>query len=490
MKFISTILFAVIILAPINYSQTSKIPRYNPFSGTIVLSVEGGATLASTDYSGLGIDYLGRLSIEYFFPAWVNSGFGIRAFYNAGFLKGSDSNFDPKEFRTNINTFGAGVIFNLSINDVAFPYLFAGFASLSFNPKGEGGVKLPNNAAGKYSTTEVNYLGELGIRFPVTENLSLNINGGVQISPNDWLDDVAKGTSNDMFFTVMGGISYSFLTEFDLDGDGVVDSKDMCEKTPAGVKVDEFGCPIDSDRDGVADYLDECPATPTGAPVDSKGCPLDSDGDGVPDYTDLCANTQRGIKVDDYGCPFDADADGVPDYLDRCPGTPYEVEVDQSGCPMDEDLDGVPDYKDQCPGTLPGMQVDNKGCELAILPPILEENIEQIVLSSETSFEFNSAQLKTSAFPELDKLLIEMKKYPTSRWRIKGHTDNVGSAAGNLKVSQMRAESVLNYFVSRGIPKGRFEVIGMGSREPIADNNTPLGRAKNRRVEIIRIDKH
>lgn len=490
MKFISTILLVILFSSSISYSQKSKNQRYNPFSGTIVLSVEGGATLANTDYSGLGVDYLGRLSIEYFFPAWVKSGFGIRAFTNAGFLKGNDTNLDPKEYRTNINSFGAGVIFNLSLNDVAFPYLFAGFASLSFDPKGEGGVKLPNNAAGVYSTTEVNYLGEIGIRFPVTENLSLNLNGGVQISPNDWLDDIAKGTSNDMFFTVMGGISYSFLTEFDSDGDGVVDSKDMCEKTPAGVKVDEFGCPFDSDKDGVADYLDECPATPSGAPVDSKGCPLDSDGDGVPDYTDLCANTQRGIEVDDYGCPYDADADGVPDYMDKCPNTPYEVDVDQNGCPMDEDLDGVPDYKDQCPGTLPGMQVDDKGCELVIAPPIPEENIKQIVLSSETSFEFNSAQLKTSSFPVLDNLLAEMKKYPTSRWRIEGHTDNVGSAEGNLKISKMRAESVLNYFVSRGIPSGRFEVVGMGSREPVADNKTEQGRAKNRRVEIIRIDKH
>jgi outer membrane protein OmpA-like peptidoglycan-associated protein len=47
----------------------------------------------------------------------------------------------------------------------------------------------------------------------------------------------------------------------------------------------------------------------------------------------------------------------------------------------------------------------------------------------------------------------------------------------------------LNYFVSRGIPKGRFKVIGMGSKDPVADNSTPEGRAKNRRVEIIRIDK-
>lgn len=488
-RFIFTIFLVALLLLSTVYPQTAKTQRYNPFSGTVVFSVEGGTTLASTDYSGLGVDYLGRLSIEYFFPAWTKSGFGIRAFGSAGFLKGSDSNLDPQEFRTNISTIGAGVLFNLSINDVAFPYFFAGIASLSFNPKGEGGVKLPNNEAGLYKTSEVNYLGELGIRFPVTENLSLNLNGGVQISPNDWLDDKAVGVGNDMFFTAMGGISYSFLTEFDTDGDGVVDSKDMCANTPTGVKVDEFGCPFDSDKDGIADYLDECPGTPQGAPVDKKGCPLDSDKDGVPDYTDLCPDTTPGVKVDEYGCPFDSDGDGVPDHLDRCPDTPYEIQVDKNGCPMDEDLDGVPDHLDQCPGTLPGIQVDENGCELVIAPPPPPVDLNQLILSSETSFEFNSAQLKPAAYPELDKMLEQMKKYPMSRWRIEGHTDNVGSEEGNIKMSQMRAESVLNYFVSRGIPQVRFEVVGMGSKSPIADNKTEEGRAKNRRVEIKRVDK-
>ncbi|MBK9097117.1 MAG: OmpA family protein [bacterium] len=488
-KFTFIILLIAILSSEFNYSQTAKTQRYNPFSGTVVFSVEGGTTLASTDYSGLGVDYLGRLSIEYFFPAWTKSGFGIRAFYNAGFLKGGDPNLDPQEFRTNISTIGAGVIIDFSLNDIAFPYFFAGIASLSFNPKGEGGVKLPNNEAGLYKTSEVNYLGELGIRFPVTENLSLNLNGGVQISPNDWLDDKAVGVGNDMFFTAMGGISYSFLTEFDTDGDGVVDSKDMCANTPAGVKVDEFGCPFDSDKDGIPDYLDECPGTPQGAPVDKKGCPLDSDKDGVPDYTDLCPDTTPGVKVDEYGCPFDSDGDGVPDHLDRCTDTPYEIQVDKNGCPVDEDLDGVPDHLDQCPGTLPGVQVDENGCELVIAPPPPPVDLNQLVLSSETSFEFNSAQLKPAAYPELDKMLEQMKKYPLSRWRIEGHTDNVGSEEGNIKMSKMRAESVLNYFVSRGVPQVRFEVVGVGSKQPVADNATPEGRAKNRRVEIKRVDK-
>ena len=86
-------------------------------------------------------------------------------------------------------------------------------------------------------------------------------------------------------------------------------------------------------------------------------------------------------------------------------------------------------------------------------------------------------------------MLEQMKKYPMSRWRIEGHTDNVGSEDGNLKMSKMRAESVLNYFVSRGIPQIRFEVVGIGSKQPVADNATPEGKAKNRRVEIKRVDK-
>lgn len=60
----------------------------------------------------------------------------------------------------------------------------------------------------------------------------------------------------------------------DSDGDGVIDSKDECPNTPAGVKVDMVGCPLDSDRDGVPDYKDQCPGTPAGVKVDRKGCPL------------------------------------------------------------------------------------------------------------------------------------------------------------------------------------------------------------------------
>jgi outer membrane protein OmpA-like peptidoglycan-associated protein len=488
-------LIAIIILIYIptaNIFSRGNIQRYNPFSGTIVLSFEGGITLAGTDYTGMGVDYLGRLSFEYFFSTSAKSGFGLRVFGSTGYISGDDAAIDPATFRTSVNSIGGGIIFILSVNDVAFTYLYAGISNLWFNPKGEGGVLLPNNASGVYSGNEINYNAELGSRFPVTPNLSLNISTGIQLSPNDWLDDKVIGTGNDFFLTILGGVSYSFLTEFDTDGDGVIDSKDACPNSKPGVKVDEFGCPLDSDHDGIADYLDECANTPRNVRVDKKGCPLDSDEDGVPDYTDICPGTPIGVEVDDLGCPYDLDADGIPDYMDKCQNTPFDVDVDKNGCPIDSDNDGVPDYLDQCPGTLPGIQVDEKGCEMTS-NQLREDFVEpkpndKIVLNPEFYFDLDKAKLKSNTFPKLDDILGVMKKYPLSRWRIECYTDNSGTKESSLKLSELRAESIAYYFIIRGVPKVRIKTEGFNRENLPVDNKTEGGGTENNRIIIIRLN--
>lgn len=455
--------------------------KYHAFSGTVVLSAEAASTMEFTDYGGTSFDYLGKISLEYFLPAYSRSSFGLRAFGTQGYITGDDKNISPGHFRTELTTAGGGIIYNFSISNSVFTYLFAGLSHLWFNPKGGNGSKLPNNMADRYDNHELNYNAELGFRFLITDDLSFNVNGGIQVSPNDYLDDQQVGTSNDAFFLMGGGFSFAFFTEKDIDGDGVFDSKDVCSSTPPGIKVDEFGCPVDKDRDGVPDYLDQCPETPYRVLVDAKGCPFDSDGDKVPDYVDICENTSAGIPVDDLGCPYDLDKDGVPDYQDKCANTPEHVEVDKNGCPVDSDLDGVADYRDDCPETPAGAVVDETGC-----PPVVE--VQKMVLSSGANFAVGSAQLLPAAYPELDKMARVMKEESNSRWRIEGHTDASGPAELNKKISKQRAESVLNYFVSKGISKNRFEVVGLGEDYPAADNSTEEGMAKNRRVLIIRID--
>ncbi len=494
-----TIVKAALIFLFISGISLSQVEsrRYNAFSGTMVFTVDGGVTIGKTDYSQIKPDYLGKVSLDYFLPAYSKSNFGFRVFGGGGYIAGKDVTLVPAVFRTKLSFIGGGVIYSLEAGRYAFPYFFAGASYLWFDPLGPGGVKLPNNLNNVYKKHEIDYNGELGFRFLLTDNFSVNVSGGIQLSPNDYLDDVAIGTNNDMFYYASVGFSFSFFTDNDSDEDGVPDSRDHCPNTQRGVAVDEFGCPIDSDHDGVPDYMDKCPNTPKGVAVDKDGCPLDSDGDGVPDYRDVCPNTPKGVKVDDLGCPLDSDGDGVPDYKDKCPNTPAGVQVDSEGCPIDSDHDGVPDYLDKCPDTPAGVKVDSTGCPVKEevkkevkkeVPEVVSEEAAKVTLSAGATFAFGKSKLLPSAFPELDKLIKVMKENLRSRWLIAGYTDNIGSDNANKKVSLERAKAVMEYLVAKGINIRWLRVIGYGKANPVASNATEEGRAKNRRVEITRIN--
>ncbi|MHC1739207.1 MAG: OmpA family protein [Ignavibacteriaceae bacterium] len=466
------------------YSQVTTKKIYHPFTGTLAFSVEGGATYELTDYTEFANDYMGRVLIEYYLPTYSKSTFGLRLMGGAGFLRSRDKSIYPSEVRTNLIMAGGGFIYNLSLGEVVFPYFFGGASYLMFQPKDIQGKNIDyNNDTIAFKKNEINYNAELGIRILLADYLTLNFSGGVQISPNDNLDSYVFG-NNDLFAYGLAGFTFSFFGENDSDGDGVVDSKDACPETPLGIKVDLLGCPFDIDKDGVPDYLDECPNTPQDVKVDLAGCPIDTDKDGIPDYLDICLNTPRDVKVDDFGCPIDSDNDGIPDYLDSCPGTPDGVKIDKFGCPADSDRDGIPDYLDNCPGTPIGEEVDQFGCPLKKEVP--KPVIKEVVLSAGTTFAIGKANLLPGAYAELNNLLAAMLADPDSKWLIEGHTDNTGSLQINKKLSLQRAESVVNYLVANGIERNRFTVRGLGPDFPVADNSTEDGRAKNRRVKIIR----
>ncbi len=268
----------------------------------------------------------------------------------------------------------------------------------------------------------------------------------------------------------------------DADGDGVFDGLDKCPGTPAGWAVDARGCPKDSDGDGVADGEDACPDTPRGASVDAKGCPPDADGDGVFDGLDKCPDTPRGAAVDARGCPQDSDGDGVADGLDKCPGTPRGATVDARGCPRDADGDGVFDGLDKCPDTEAGAPVDERGC-----PKLFEKGRGTLVLEG-VNFESNSATLTAASRAILDRVAEALLAWPEVRAEVGGHTDSSGSEAYNQRLSERRAQAVREYLISRGIPADRLTARGYGESRPIADNGTESGRAKNRRVELRRMD--
>ncbi len=261
----------------------------------------------------------------------------------------------------------------------------------------------------------------------------------------------------------------------DADNDGVADSMDRCPGTPARLKVDARGCEIDSDGDGVGDSLDRCPTTPTGAKVNAQGCELDSDFDGVVDSKDRCPTSPVGAKVNAQGCELDSDGDRVVDSKDRCPNTPAGTKVDAQGCELDGDgdRDGIVDSKDRCPNTAAGAKVDSKGCEL-----------KAVISLQGVKFANNSAELTVTSQSVLNEAAATLRLNPELKVEVAGHTDNRGARAYNVSLSQRRAESVMNYLISKGASATKLSARGYGPDQPQADNATAQGRAANRRVEL------
>jgi outer membrane protein OmpA-like peptidoglycan-associated protein len=264
----------------------------------------------------------------------------------------------------------------------------------------------------------------------------------------------------------------------DSDGDGVFDREDACPGTPKGRKVDARGCELDSDGDGVVDGADACPGTPKGRKVDARGCELDSDGDGVVDALDRCPDTPRGAKVNATGCELDSDGDGVVDRLDRCPTVAAPGTAD--GCPRDSDGDGVPDERDRCPtvaapGTADGCPPPAPAKAAAPAPQRLDG----------VYFDNNQATLRPDARARLDAIAETLKAWGDVKVEVAGHTDSRASEAHNLALSQRRAEAVREYLIGKGIAAERLIARAYGATQPVADNDSETGRAKNRRVELV-----
>lgn len=99
-------------------------------------------------------------------------------------------------------------------------------------------------------------------------------------------------------------------------------------------------------------------------------------------------------------------------------------------------------------------------------------------------FNSGNATLQKQSYKELDELVDFMKHQPTMVIEVAGYTDNVGSDAANMKLSEERAETVRKYLISKGIKAEQVQAKGYGSSDPVADNGTAEGRQQNRRTEI------
>jgi outer membrane protein OmpA-like peptidoglycan-associated protein len=331
--------------------------------------------------------------------------------------------------------------------------------------------------------------GAVGINYWVDEAVAINVQAGY-----NYMFDF------DNYLHYRGGFRFGLAKPVDTDGDGIPDKKDKCPNEK-GTDKRLAGCP-DSDNDGIIDSEDACPndagtaefkgcpdrdgdkvidkddACPDEAGLAAlNGCP-DKDGDGIADKDDACPD-QAGLATL-QGCP-DRDGDGIADKDDACPDAAGKREL--NGCP-DRDGDGIADKDDKCPD-VPGVP-EEQGCPRKVIE---EKQLEDI--AKKINFATGKATILKTSFAQLDELARLMAEYPETVITIEGHTDNVGNAAANKKLSQQRADAIKQYLIKKKVPANRMTAIGYGSERPAdgstdvkAANQTKEQRAANRRVEI------
>jgi outer membrane protein OmpA-like peptidoglycan-associated protein len=310
----------------------------------------------------------------------------------------------------------------------------------------------------------------------------------------------------------------------DPDGDGITGPADHCADVPEDFDnfEDDDGCPeADNDLDGIPDATDLCKlvAETVNGVEDTDGCPdlaNDLDGDGVDDNQDLCPRepeTLNGVRDWD-GCPedpvvlaassaagrrvgvnvgggapsgggADTERDGIGDAFDACPTVAEDADgfEDGDGCPdPDNDADGVPDVDDACPRVAEVMNHfnDDDGC-----PDEVPEETKGLAGAVDAiEFESNSARLRKSSIATLERIADVMKKNPRLLLEVAGHTDDRGRRWWNVWLSEQRAKSVISWLRRAGVPSDRITSKGFGPEKPRDSNDTPEGRARNRRVEL------
>ncbi|MGJ7514637.1 OmpA family protein [Pseudomonas baetica] len=154
----------------------------------------------------------------------------------------------------------------------------------------------------------------------------------------------------------------------------------------------------------------------------------------------------------------------------------------------DEDGDGVFDRRDRCPDTPANTPVEHHGCPQPQYPasekPAEPVQPEVITLSNDVFFGFNQSDLTPTAQSELDSIMGKLLDADVTSIKVVGHTDSVGADAYNQALSERRASSVAQYLLSQGVAANKLTSEGKGETQPVADNETEEGRAKNRRVEL------
>jgi OOP family OmpA-OmpF porin len=198
-------------------------------------------------------------------------------------------------------------------------------------------------------------------------------------------------------------------------------------------------------------------------PVKQHNLFADEDGDGVADDKDICPNTKRYAAVNDVGCPIRDDRRYIEEkvYADTTDGfdnSSYShVDVDNRGAPIAS-----------------SSAVSSKFRALPFTRKILDIH-----------FKLNSSEVAAESRAVIRKFVSAVNNTHFTKIVVEGYTDSTGGYEKNMILSQRRADSVKDIMIQYGVDSSRIRAVGKGELSPISPNDTEIGRAENRRIEVI-----
>ncbi len=363
------------------------------------------------------------------------------------------------------------------------PYGSAGVSYLPYKlevTRNNVDPRIKQNYTGSESRSTIGFPLRAGVVYSITRAVDIEISFEKELTLSDRMDGVLSQMRDNLETFGIGFLYYFYdartsdtdydglsdeyeeslgmeIRNRDQDDDDLIDGEEVNEYNTSPFKkdtdndrLDDYSeikvyrtdpTRVDTDRDGISDYEEV---------QKYKTNPLktDSDDDTIPDKQEI----QLGTNPNDA----DTDNDAIPDPLDKCPLAAENIN-------LFEDEDGCPDEVTEVPETLEMGQV------------VIIENIE---------FETGSAKIKNTNIPTLENAFQAMKNTPSLRVEIGGHTDNTGDYDKNVKLSLDRADAIKQILVAKGIEPDRIAVKGYGPDIPLAPNDTPEGRSRNRRIEF------
>lgn len=475
------------------------------------LGLSFGTAMAKTDVGG----YIPKPITRIFSRYHTSDFLAIEAGFGFGMVEGKKFGF----FSSKIIPVDMRLLLSPIPNARIRPYFFTGMSIMNFNPVDENERKLPYNARGDYSKWMGVIPSGAAIQYFITNNSIVELTGMYALGTKDYLDDRKKNNNNDGYF-FFGLNVYAFFESgnADSDGDGLKNKEEKQFGTdPLNPDTDGDGLkdgeevfayltnPLnkDSDGDGLNDYdeIFKFKTNPLNPDTDGDGLtdgaevlhhitnPLipDTDADGLTDGEEVLKYHTDPLNPDTDGDSL-SDGDEVVNYKTD----PLKKDTDEDGLsdgdeviihqtdPLNIDTDegGIPDGKEVEKGKNPNDPTD----DVVFIPDVGDKLSLRGI-----NFEFNSARLLPSSEDTLKFVATGLLANPEIHVEISGHTDNIGSASANQMLSLRRAEAVKKYLVSRGVAATRLTAVGYGFTRPVADNRTEEGRAKNRRIEFLRI---